>query len=185
MTSSGNEGEEDGDDKEGEIKSPCFLDHRISDLPEPNNVLNKPLRFFCDYQSRHLMVRFRSVCKSCCTIIYEPQFVKKHLSLANKDDYINHWRVITCYKYHDLKPCSLNSIFHEPFGYAVDLYYPFMTLQRGDGIVGSCNGLIPLLMQMLGGFQCWNKGVRACACTATQWEEKLDNCARVEERLQL
>ncbi|KAH7843392.1 hypothetical protein Vadar_016013 [Vaccinium darrowii] len=60
MTSSGNEGEEDGEDEEGEIKRPCFLDHRINDLPEPNNVLNKPLRFFCDYQSRHLMVQFRS-----------------------------------------------------------------------------------------------------------------------------
>ncbi|KAH7843924.1 hypothetical protein Vadar_022450 [Vaccinium darrowii] len=88
------------------------------------------------------LIRFRSVCKSWCSIIYEPQFVKKHLSLATKDDDINHWRVIICYKYRDLKSCSLQSIFHDSYGCAMDPCYPFMTLQRGVGIVGSCNGLV-------------------------------------------
>ncbi|KAH7843584.1 hypothetical protein Vadar_018372 [Vaccinium darrowii] len=44
MRSSGNEGEEDGEDEEGETstylvsKNPCFLDHRISGLPEESRA---------------------------------------------------------------------------------------------------------------------------------------------------
>ncbi|KAH7844339.1 hypothetical protein Vadar_026970 [Vaccinium darrowii] len=108
------------------------------------------------------LIRFRCVCKSWCTMIYEPQFVKKHLSRATKDGDITHWRVIIRYRYHDLKSCSLHSIFHEPYECPVDLYYPFKTLQRGVGIVGSCNGLVCIYYyeKSVDNFYLWNPSTR-------------------------
>ncbi|KAI8528020.1 hypothetical protein RHMOL_Rhmol12G0118800 [Rhododendron molle] len=108
------------------------------------------------------MVWFRSVCESWRTIIHEPQFVKKHLSLATKDDNINNWGVITHYQYQDPKSCSLRSIFHEPYGRAVDLYYPFKNLQRGVGIVGSCDGLVCSydIERTFDKFYIWNPSTR-------------------------
>ncbi|KAG5554201.1 hypothetical protein RHGRI_011904 [Rhododendron griersonianum] len=135
---------------------PCGELFKLPDLPQEliiEILLQLPVKS---------LVRFRSVCKSWCTIIYEPQFVKKHLSLVTKDDNINNWRVIIRYQYHDLKSCSLRSFFHEPYGRAVDLYYPFKTLRRGVGIVGSCDGLVCIYYyeKSVDNFYIWNPSTR-------------------------
>ncbi|GFY82461.1 hypothetical protein Acr_02g0007010 [Actinidia rufa] len=88
------------------------------------------------------LIRFKSVCKSWLAMISDPQFAKKHLSLLTKDDTIDPWRIMIRYPYHDLKSCSLHSIFHEPYGYAVDLDFPLKRLRRDVVIVGSCDGLV-------------------------------------------
>ncbi|KAL7210299.1 hypothetical protein ACSBR1_031794 [Camellia fascicularis] len=88
------------------------------------------------------LLRFRSACKSWCTMISRPQFVKKHLSLITKDDTINPWRIMIRYLFHKPKSCSLDSVFDGAYGYAVNLNYPLKTLRLDAGIEGSCDGLV-------------------------------------------
>ncbi|XP_057486039.1 F-box/kelch-repeat protein At3g23880-like [Actinidia eriantha] len=115
------------------------LDEESFELPLLPPELIVEILLFLPVKS---LIRFKSVCKSWQTMISKPQFAKKHLSLATKDDIINPWRIIIRYPYHDLKSCSLHSIFHEPQSYVVDLDYPLKRLRRDVRIVGSCDGLV-------------------------------------------
>ncbi|GFY85211.1 hypothetical protein Acr_03g0019850 [Actinidia rufa] len=75
-------------------------------------------------------------------MISEPKFAKKHLNFLSKDETIKPWKIMIQSPYDYLKSCSLHSIFHKPYGYAVDLDYPLKSLRWGVRIVGSCDGLV-------------------------------------------
>ncbi|GKV19503.1 hypothetical protein SLEP1_g29756 [Rubroshorea leprosula] len=90
------------------------------------------------------LVRFRCVCKSWRSSISDPRFIQNHLSLVKAHDGLDNWRVILQYPRQILKSCSLSNIFHEPYGYSVDLDFPRKKARLDVEIVGSCNGLVCL-----------------------------------------
>ncbi|KAH7849046.1 hypothetical protein Vadar_012208 [Vaccinium darrowii] len=108
------------------------------------------------------LIRFKSVCKSWQTMISNPQFVKKHLNLVIMDDTFKSWRIIVRYPHHELKSYSLDSLCHEPYGFAaVDLDYPSKTMPRDMKIVGSCNGLVCIYFrELIDTFYIWNPSTR-------------------------
>ncbi|KAI8572530.1 hypothetical protein RHMOL_Rhmol01G0206600 [Rhododendron molle] len=106
------------------------------------------------------LIRFKSVCKSWQTMISSPQFVKKHLDFVTMGDTINPWRIIVQNLYQDFKSYSLHSLFHEPYGFEVELEYPFNTPQYGS-VVGSCNGLVCIYFwELVDTFYIWNPSTR-------------------------
>lgn len=107
------------------------------------------------------LLRFKSVCKSWRSLISHPKFVQTHLSLASLDtDYTQHRLLLRGNDlHHDLKSCSIFSIMYEQSDTAASLDYPFDGSPNWVWIVGSCNGLVCIIIQKRTVFL-WNPSTR-------------------------
>uniref|UniRef100_A0A5B7BIV1 Putative F-box associated interaction domain-containing protein n=1 Tax=Davidia involucrata TaxID=16924 RepID=A0A5B7BIV1_DAVIN len=95
------------------------------------------------------LLQFRCVCKSWCSLISNPQFVKTHLNLSTNEQEYAHYRIIlsSVRPHFNLKSCSLYSSLYEPSVDAVELDYPMKNPHNSVWIVGSCNGLICIAIE--------------------------------------
>ncbi|XP_047324102.1 F-box/kelch-repeat protein At3g23880-like [Impatiens glandulifera] len=92
------------------------------------------------------LLQLRCVCKSWCSLISDPIFVKKHLKASTQNvDYAHHRFIMVNYtRPFTLRTYSLSSLFHEEFPNPDFLDYPLNDLDRLARIVGSVNGLLCL-----------------------------------------
>ncbi|XP_071699982.1 F-box/kelch-repeat protein At3g23880-like [Rutidosis leptorrhynchoides] len=89
------------------------------------------------------LLRCKSVCKSWCSIISDPLFVKSHLKLSsNRNNYANHRIIFRNVSRINVKTCNLYNVLYDKPINAIELDYPLKHLQKSVSIVGSCNGLL-------------------------------------------
>ena len=90
------------------------------------------------------LLQLRCVCKSWKSLISDPQFVKKHLSMSIMNPkFANHRLILSIANpKFDLKSCSVESIYGNQITRAIKLKYPLRWKRTYDTIVGSYNGLI-------------------------------------------
>lgn len=94
------------------------------------------------------LMRFRCVCKTWKSIIFDPSFVKKHLERSSKKIHLIITREEVLYDGFDYDygdayaiPYSINQLFENPSSDVdEDDYYQL----NGYWIIGSCNGLVCL-----------------------------------------
>lgn len=139
------------DCKEEKSKTPLPI-HRH--LPEPivEEILSR--------LSVKPLLRFKSVCKSWCSRISSRGFIKTHLEISSKDKSLSRHRLVAAFREGTtFRECSLQSLFsvEEQTRY-FPLQNPVNDFQRLI-IVGSCNGLICLLVDG-SQFLFWNPSTR-------------------------
>lgn len=91
------------------------------------------------------LLRCQSVCKSWYSIIYDPTFVKSHLSTRN-----NHHKVIFTTGPRaeiNIKACSLYDLLHDNYINVLEFDYLFKDPSKLVHIVGSCNGLLCMAIE--------------------------------------
>ncbi|KAI8566690.1 hypothetical protein RHMOL_Rhmol02G0061800 [Rhododendron molle] len=98
------------------------------------------------------LLRFRCVSKSWGSLISQPKFAKTHLSLASTNPDYTHDRLLLRNNEsndlrRDLKSCSISAIMHEQSDTADSLDYPFGGSCNWVWIVGSCNGLVCIIVE--------------------------------------
>ncbi|XP_058202603.1 F-box/kelch-repeat protein At3g23880-like [Rhododendron vialii] len=108
-------------------------------LPNLPNEINVEILLRLPVKS---LLRFRCACKSWCSSISDPKFVKTHLSLASSNPSYTHQRLlITNDPLCDIKSCSISSIMrHEQSVTAVGVDYPFVP--KRFWIEATCDGLV-------------------------------------------
>ncbi|XP_059291388.1 F-box/kelch-repeat protein At3g23880-like [Lycium ferocissimum] len=102
------------------------------------------------------LLQYKCVSKDWFSLISSPYFVKTHLSFSVKN--CTHHRLLLKFK-HNLKHCSVSSLFYESDIKALDLDYPIETSCNFVRIVGSVNGLICLRVEF-NGLVLWNPSTR-------------------------
>ncbi|KAL9171969.1 hypothetical protein ABFS82_03G015100 [Erythranthe guttata] len=89
--------------------------------------------------------RFKCVTPSWGSLISSKQFIKTHLQRSKKIESFTDKRIISTCK-GNLKACSLSSLFTEPVTRAFSFDFIPINSSRDVVIVGSCNGLICVLV---------------------------------------
>ncbi|KAM7466098.1 hypothetical protein LguiB_013660 [Lonicera macranthoides] len=103
------------------------------------------------------LLQCRSVSKLWCSVISSPQFTKSHLDVSKKNNEYAHHRLIL--NYPDLKSCSLYSVMYEHSINAVEHDYPGKDPYADFWVVGSCNGIVCLVINEFTVFL-WNPSTR-------------------------
>ncbi|XP_071700712.1 F-box/kelch-repeat protein At3g23880-like [Rutidosis leptorrhynchoides] len=107
------------------------------------------------------LLRCKSVCKLWCSLISDPHFINSHLKLSsNCNNYANHILVFRTVPI-NLKSCNLNDVLYGKSIYVLELDYPLKHPDKSVSsepdyplkyrnnpvsIVGSCNGLLCILV---------------------------------------
>nr|XP_025884408.1 F-box/kelch-repeat protein At3g06240-like [Solanum lycopersicum] len=112
------------------------------------------------------LLQFKCVSKSWLSLISYEEFINLHLSLAISDLNTNHFRILTMSPFKSLdyeSPSSLEDHVDDDSA-IVDLLYPSMDHQELESnnveIIGSCNGLICLLLYNTNKISLWNPSTR-------------------------
>ncbi|KAG8380414.1 hypothetical protein BUALT_Bualt06G0012900 [Buddleja alternifolia] len=108
------------------------------------------------------LLKFRCVSKSWRSLISTLRFVQSHLRNSSTTTNLKHHGIITStYRSYDrkLQYCSLHSLLHERAIHAVDFDYPITDSNQSVSVVGSCNGLVCLLINR-NNFILWNPSMR-------------------------
>ena len=93
------------------------------------------------------LLRYKSVCKSWCSLISDPCFIRSHASLSTSDISIaNHRLVIHDVTNKFFKSCSLYDLLFEKSSNEFEHCFPLeLTSKPHLQIIGSCNGLLCIL----------------------------------------
>ncbi|XP_076948047.1 F-box/kelch-repeat protein At3g23880-like [Bidens hawaiensis] len=119
------------------------------------------------------LLRCKSVCKSWCSLISDPHFVKSHFAISTRNNYYRQHRLVfSTGQGEKLKTCSLhhvlydnnnnnnnNNNYNNSINNALDLDYPFKHSNNPVKIVGCCNGLVCILVDKDALFM-WNPSTR-------------------------
>ncbi|KAK9072446.1 hypothetical protein SSX86_008880 [Deinandra increscens subsp. villosa] len=94
------------------------------------------------------LLRCRSVCKSWCSLISDPYFVKSHLSLSTRNiPYGQHRLIFSTRRKMNLKACHLYDAMYDKSVNAFKLYNPLKRPLDPVWLVGSCNGLLCVVIE--------------------------------------
>ncbi|KAL8544496.1 hypothetical protein ACS0TY_004894 [Phlomoides rotata] len=108
------------------------------------------------------LLRFRCVARSWCSLIESQRFMKIHLRYSIENASLALHRIIFN-SIDGLKQCSLPSLFNDPFTNSitcnVDLGINFQRPMESVYLVGSCNGLVCILLDRRR-FVLWNPTTR-------------------------
>ncbi|KAK4725903.1 hypothetical protein R3W88_030820 [Solanum pinnatisectum] len=136
--------------------------------PIKRSIPNLPQDIMSNILSRlHVkyLLQFKCVSKSWLSLISNEEFIKLHLSLAISDPNTNHFRILTMSPFKSLdyeSPSSFEDHVNDDSA-IVDLLYPSMDegLESNNvEIIGSCNGLICLLLCDTNKISLWNPSTR-------------------------
>ncbi|XP_076891865.1 F-box/kelch-repeat protein At3g23880-like [Bidens hawaiensis] len=129
---------------------------------EPPSVVTFPTEIILEILLRlpvKSVLRCKSVCKSWCSLISDPQFVKSHLAMSTRSNYYRQHRLVFSTERNiinfdkssifstnqgtRIESCNLDDVLYDnSVNNALELDYPFRRLSKRVSIVGSCNGLV-------------------------------------------
>ncbi|XP_047947195.1 F-box/kelch-repeat protein At3g23880-like [Salvia hispanica] len=92
------------------------------------------------------LLKFKRVCKSWRALISSTQIVAAHLEFTKSARNLTTHRLILKYRGNTMKQCSVNSILHQSVPEAFDLSCSLLSERHQFWVVGSCNGLVFLLI---------------------------------------
>ncbi|KAG8380412.1 hypothetical protein BUALT_Bualt06G0012700 [Buddleja alternifolia] len=108
------------------------------------------------------LLKFRCVSKSWRSLIGSKRFIKTHLKNSSTTSNLKRHGIITStygsYN-HKLQYYSLHSLLHKHAIHSIDFNYPYIYPRHSVDIVGSCNGLVCLLINRKK-FILWNPSTR-------------------------
>lgn len=98
--------------------------------------------------SAKTLSKIRCVSKSWLSIISSQEFVKSHFKKWDNDDEFTHHSIIAKYinPHLHVKQCSVYSLLRNPATPAARIDYPGENPPHSTSVVGSCNGLICILL---------------------------------------
>ncbi|KAL1548206.1 F-box/kelch-repeat protein-like protein [Salvia divinorum] len=92
------------------------------------------------------LLKFKCVCKSWRALISSTQFVAAHLEFSKSAPNLTTHRLILKYRGNTMKQCSVNSMLYESIPETFDLSCSVLSERYRFWVVGSCNGLVCLLI---------------------------------------
>ncbi|XP_071699984.1 F-box/kelch-repeat protein At3g23880-like [Rutidosis leptorrhynchoides] len=94
------------------------------------------------------LLRCKSVCKLWCSLISDPHFIKSHLKLSsNRNNHANYRLIVSTAPKINFKTCNLYNVLYDKSIDAIELVYPLKHPSKLVWIVGSCNGLLCILVE--------------------------------------